>query len=350
MHSIGTNGASLPKPSLSHQIPKTLQEERCTDNKDKEGVGLEAVVSVRRIRPMGVSLLNGPRGSVSPLNDLKTLDVGYPFGDGRSPFRPSPKSWANATTEALAHLRLSGLIPQVPEVPHSAPVRSIPTIVVTSPSPDSTSRVVEADFERVVSGVSLYSLTSTEKTALVPLSEQSQSHASSKPVRYYLPEPDSPTPSNRSTYRQTLERKQAHQNITFAIHPPLSRSDHSAEHEGNGDQKPAPSRVPAQPYRVEGDPGHSKTRQIVPLGDLVRYVPRSPIPGSIRDAPPRASHLSATQTNERQGWLIGYESGYIFPDPPPHRPALLCPVPQSTPPNRRRGMRVTFMEGDVQQL
>jgi hypothetical protein len=346
MHSVGINGVSLPNPPLSNQ-------EWRTDIKDEDEVGVEAIVRTQRIRPVGMSIPNGSQGSASPLKELEIPDVGYASGDGQSPFRPTPESWANATTEALAHLRLSGLIVQVPEVPHSAPTPSLPTIVVTSPSPVSSSRVMEAHSERVAPGVSLYSPSSTKKKALTPPSRQIQSQKSNKPVRYYLPEPDSPISTNGSTNlssQQAREKKPTHQKVNFAIYSPISRSDHLAEHDGNGDQKPALPRAPTRPYQFESDPGHSTTRQIDPPADPLWYAPRSVVPGSISEAPSYTSHLSATHKNERQGSLIGHETGYTFPVAPSHRPGPFLSAPQPTPQNHHRYEYVRVMERGVQEL
>jgi hypothetical protein len=358
-----TNGAPLSPISPSDQAPETFQEASEEGYKDSyeqgdDYVDLERMaVSDRRMKAASKSVRNG---RVSRPVEPEMREVRDASGPGRSLFRPSPESWANATTEALDHLKAIGVIPQVPEVPHFAPSSSPPTIGVTSPSPIPPSRVAEVEisasspFKRVAPGVSLYSPSPTEDNGLSPLSKRFQPQRSSRPVRHYLPESHSSTPSDRLSelpHGRIREQNQMHQNRIVAIYSPTgSSSDHLAEHEGDGDQKPASSRVQTRPYRAERDPEYSTIRQLDPFGDQRRYAARSPIPGSTGGNP----HLTATRAHEKQESLDTDEvalnvTRYAFPDVPSHKPSYLPPAPQHTPQNYRRQEPVALMEEGVHQ-
>jgi hypothetical protein len=302
-----------------------------------------------------------PKGSprnFSRPTQPEVLEARDPSGPWRSPFRPSPESWAYATTEALAHLKATGVISQVPEVPQYAQKSSIPNTGITSSSSDPSSRAAEvhieisadSHFKQVAPGVSLYSPSSSEQTGTTPVSQHFQSQQSNKLVRM---------PSDRSTelpYRRIREKEQANQKRNVTIYSSILSSDYLAEHEEEGDeQKSAPSEPPSRTYRDECSPGYPTSRHIDPLGDPPRYAARSPpIPGSIADASPHIPHLSAIKTHEKQESLTSDETilnlaCYSFPDTPSHRHIHIPPAPQHSLQKRHREEPVAFVEGGVQQ-
>lgn len=347
MHT-GTN--LLSTPSLPDQISENAQKEGCTYNKEAaeaEEVDMEVA---------GMLVPNGSQGSASQPEELEMQEMWASSRDGRPSFCPSPESWADATTKALAHLRLTGMTPQVPEVPQYTSTSSPLSIGVTSPSPPSLSRVADSQvrisasshFDQAIPGVSQSAPSSTGQITLTPLSKRFQSQELSKPTRY-LPEYYSPTPSNRSTEppRQTQEKKQRHQHRYFAIY---SNFDYLTDHEGDGEQKPAQSGVLPRPHQVGGDAGHSTSSQTDPLGDLPRCADRSPILDSVGDNFSCTSSLLATRTNERQGSLTSHETALdmmrdVSPGVPSHRP--LPSVPQRIPHKHRGDEPVAVTEGTM---
>ena len=368
--STDTNGAPLSTISLPDQIPESLQEEGGTDSneEDEQGEELEKLVaSVRRIK---ACISNGSLRNYSRPTDTEMLGARDPPGYGLSPFRPSAESWGNATAEAIAHLEATGVIPEVPEVPevpHFSKKSSLSNNWVTSSSSFSPSRVgefqveisAESHFKQVAPGVSLYSPSPSKQTGLTSLYQTFQSQQSSKPVKHYLPESHSPTPSDRSTelpYRRTREKKQPRQKGNVAVYSPIPGSDHSAEHEEEEkeEQKLALPRAPYRPHRAEGYPGRPASRQKDPLGDPPRYAARSPIPGPTINASPHAPYLPTTQTHEKRWSLTSDDTilnigRYAFPDAPSHSVVRFPFVSQHTPQNRRKEETVVVVEGGTQQ-
>jgi hypothetical protein len=352
---------ALLSPSPSDQILETLREapeEGCTvhDVQEEKDADLERMVtSIKRMKKRGIPIPNESLQSVRSEPEMR--EVRDASGPGRSPFCPSPESWANATTEALAHLEATSVIPPVPKVPNSTSTLSLPNTRATSPSPVPSSRMAEAQvdilasshFNWVAPGVSLYPHRSTRQTGLALVSKQSRSQQSNKPARYYLPEPHPLTPSDKSTepsYGRTHEQRKTHRNRNVAIYWPITSSSSNY-------QEPTQSGGPTQNCRTGSDPEHSITRQIRPPGDRPRDTARSPIPGSIDDAYSRTSHLSVTRTHERQGSLATGETAlgithYALSDAPSHRPVYFS-LPQHIPQNCRRNGPVAVVKGDVQQ-
>jgi len=291
---------------------------------------------------------NGWQGSASRPKGSDMQDTGYSSSDRWTPYRPSPESWANTTTGAFLHLRMTGPIPRAP---HTALTLSLPNVRVVPPSSTSPSRVVEAQveisaslrFEQALPGVSRRPHGPTERTSLTPPSKQFQSQKLRIPVRY-LPESHSPALPNGSTEpppRQTREKKQRHQNKNIAIYSSIS-SDHLVGRKDDSEQKPAPFIVPTRPYLVES-PAKSTTGQIDPL---------DPIPSSIGGVSPYTPRLSAAQINEKHGPLTNHGTspditGYVSPDAPSHTPVHLPPASQHTR-QKRRGA-VVDMESRVRQ-
>ena len=349
--SVQTTDTNGVPPSLSDQIPVSLQEERGTYNYKEEveepEVDLGGIVTkVARIPTW--SQRNFSRPTQSEVPEAKNSS-----SPQRSPFRPSPESWANATTEALAHLKATGVISQVPEVPKYAQTLSPSNIGVTSPSPNGN-RATENDirisaksrFKRVAPGVSLYSPSPSEQNGLIPPSQQIQSQQSSKLVSI---------PSDESTeipYRRTREKRQTYLGKHVANYSPILSPDYSAKYEESDEQKPAQPRASSRSYWAEGSPCHSLSGH---TDDPPRYAAQSPpIPGSIAHSRPHTSHLSATQTHEKQGSLTSDETDldlacYAFPLVPSPRLVHRLLAPQHSPQDRRREDLVSSVGGDVQQ-
>jgi hypothetical protein len=370
IQTIGTNGASLSTLSFFDQIPEALQEEGRTDNNEEKG-GERGEEEEEEEEQQEVRVVADPRArrkkaaGTSGSKEPDMLQVKDSSGPRRSPFRPSPESWANATAEALAHLEATGVIPQVPEIPHFA--RTPPPLNTTNgvtSSPSVSSRdAAEADvdisasspFKQVAPGVSLYSPGTTPRTSFIPPAKRSQS---SKSVKHNLPEPLSPAASDRSTelpYRRTREKRRTNQNRNVVVYSPTASSEYLAEHEDDDRQKPPPSKVPSQPYRDESDGEHSTTGQVDPRGDLPRYTARSSsTSGSITLAPTRPLRLSAARARERRGSRTSDDTvldiaRYDFPDAPPHQLVRPPSASQNIPQNRRREDPVAVMEGGAQQ-
>ena len=352
MRTTDTNGVPFSTSSHSDQIPETLQEEGVTCN-DEEGVE----ESEGRIVTKVTHISNGPQRNFSRPTKAEVLEAKNSSTPRRSPFRPSPESWATATTEALAHLKAAGVISQVPEVSQYAQTLSPSNKGSISPSPN-TSRATENDieipakshFRRVAPGVSLYSPNTSEQTGLIPPSRQSQAQQSSKRV-------GSPS-SDRSTelpYRRAREKRQSYLGKNVAIHLPNLSPNYSAINEESGEQKPAQTRAPSRSYWSEGSPCNSTSGHTDPLGDPPRYAAQSPpIPGSIADSSPHAFHPSATQTHEKQGSITSDETTlnlacYAFPLVPSPRPVHMLPTLRHSPQDRRREELVVSVEKDVQQ-
>ena len=290
----------------------------------------------------GMPVPNGTQESASRPKELgvqEMWDLWWPS------FRPIPKSRADATAKAHVHLRMAGLTPEVPEVPHSASTSSRPRIGAPSRAPTSSNRVVETQVrilasshvERAIPRVPKFAPGSTEQSGLTPLSNRFQSQASSKPAARYLPEFYSPTPSNRSTGppRQTREKKQRHHNGYMAIYSPISSFDH---HESGSKQKLPPSRVLNRPHQVGSV--HYPGRQTNPLP----HADQLPIPGSTGDSSSSTSPHFPTRTNKRRVPLTSREKPLDMthrgsPDVPEDaRPPSPCfaPVPRRIPQRRRR--------------
>jgi len=351
MQTTDTNGVPLSTSSFSDQIPESPQEEEGTETNDDEVEKAEVVLGRMVAKVAAVSQRNFSRPT-----QPEVLEARVSSGLRRSHFRPSPESWANATTEALALLKATGVISQVPEVPkvpkipQSVQTLSLPNTGITSPSPEPFSQVPDAHveisadshFKRVAPGVSLYSPGPSEQTGLTPLSQQFESQQSSKPVR---------TPSDRSTelpYLRTREKGQTRQKRNVAM--PISSSDYVARHEEPDDPKPAPPRAPSRSYWAEDSPGRSTSRPIDPLGDPPQYAAQSPpIPGFIAGVSPYTSHPPAThekhETRTSDETVLNLSS-YSFPDTPSHRLVHIPPAPQHSPQDRRK---VVTVEGDVPQ-
>ena len=343
-----TNGFPLSTSSHSDQIPETLQEEgvTCNNREDSEG----------RIVTKVTCIPNWPQRNFSRPTKSELLETKIPSAPRRSPFRPSPESWANATTEALAHLKATGVISQVPEVPQYAQTLPSPNKAITSPSPNA-SRATENDveisdnshFKRVAPGVSLYSPSSSEQTGRIPPSQQIQAQQSSKRVG---------TPSDGSTelpYRRTREKRQTYMERNVTVHSPILSPDYSAKNEEGGEQKPAQPRAPSRSYWTEGSPCNSTSGHTDPLDDPPRYAAQSPsIPGPRADSSPHTLHPSATQTHEKQGSVTSDETTlnlacYSFPLVPSPRPVHMLPALRHSPQDRRREELVASVEKEVQQ-
>ena len=348
MQTTDTNGIPLSALSHSDQIPKTLQEEG-TPRNDKEG--LED--SEGRIVTKVTHIPSWPPRNFSRPTTSELLQAKNPSTPRRSPFGPSPESWANATTEALAHLKATGVISQVPEVPQYAQTQSYPDKGVTSPSANASHATendieisAKARFKRVAPGVSLYSPSPSEQTGPLPTSQPFQAQQSSKRVG---------TPSDESRelpYRRTREKRQTYLERDVAIHSPI---DHTEINEEVGGQKPAQPRAPSRSYWTEGSPCHSASGHTDPLGDPPRYAAQSPpIPGSIADSSPHTVHPSVTQTHEKQGSVTSDETTlnlacYAFPSVPPPRHVHMLPALRHSPQGLRREELVASVEKDVQQ-
>ena len=341
-----SNGVPLSVSSLSDRNLDSLQEGGAGNN-EEAGVDLGRIAARVPVTPRTP---NSSRRNFSRPMRPEVLEA------RRSPFRPSPESWADATTEALAHLKATGVISEVPEVPQYAQARSSPSIGTISPSPVPPSRGAEnvleisanSHFKRVAPGVSLYSPSPSEQADLISPSQQFQVQQPSKLVR---------TPSDRSTelpYRRTREMKQTHQRRDVTVYSPTLSPDYLARNEDD-EQRPAQPRAPSQPYRDEGSPCHSTSGHADPLDDLPRYAAQSPpIPGSIADSSPHTPHLSASQTHEKQGSLTSDETilnlaCYAFPVVPTHRLVQMLPALQHSPQHRRMKELVASIEVDVQQ-
>lgn len=341
-----TNGAPLSTTSHSDQIPEARREEGVThSNEEEEEMDLERLVAgVRRLK---ASVSNGSLRNFSRPTQPEVIEIKDYSHHGRSPFRPSAASWANATTEALAHL--------VPEVPQLARNKSNLTSEVSSPSPVSPSQVpAESHFKRVAPGVSLYSPSPNEQTDLTPLSQQMQLQQS---VNNYLSETNSPTLSTGSTelpYRRPREKKQTRQKRSVAIYSSIPSSDYLAEHEEDDEEKPVQPRPASRSRRIEGYPEHATGRHTGPLGDLPRYAVRlPPIPGSGSDASPHVPRLVVPKTHLKQESLTSDDSTlnlarYAFPEAPSSRLVHLPPAPRHTPRNHRKEEPMGVVQGNVQ--
>jgi hypothetical protein len=346
-----SNGIPLSTSSFSDQIFETLQEEGGTYNSGEEvDPGERAAIGVVTTR-----IPNSSKRNFSRPTRLGVLEARDPSGPRQSPFRPSPESWANATTEALAHLKATGVISQVPEVPKSAHALSGTTYPSPDPPRSGTENIFEissnSHFKRVAPGVSLYSPSPSEQTGLISPSQQFQVQQSSKLVR---------SPSDRSTelpYRRTRENKQTHQSRNAAVYSPIPSSDYLPKHEEEDEQKPQ-SRAPSRSYRDEGSPCHPTSGHIDPLDDPPRYAAQSPpTPDSIADSPPHTHHHSATKTHEKQGSLTSDETilnlaCYSFPAvpfPTSHRLLHILPALQHSPQNRHMEELVASVEREIQQ-
>ena len=338
--------------SLSDQVSESLQGGGKGNNEEAGGRIGARVPAIARIP-------NSSRRNFSRPMRPEVVEA------RRSPFRPSPESWANATTEALAHLEATGVIsdvpdvpeiPEVPKVPKSAQARSFPIIGTISSSPVPPNRGAEnvleisanSHFKRVAPGVSLYSPSPSEQAGLIPPSQQFQVEQPSKQVR---------TPSDGSTelpYRRTREKKQTHQRRNVTLYSPTLSPDYLARNEDD-EQKPAQPRAPSQPYRAEDTPCHSINGHADPLDDLPRYAAQSPpIPGSTADPSPHTLHLSASKTHEKQGSLASDDTilnlaCYAFPMVPTPRLVQMLPALQYSPQNRRMKELVASIEADIQQ-
>ena len=343
-----TNGAPLSTTSLSDQVPKTPQD---TDNNEEgEEVDPGRVLIAQRLK---ASISNGSLRNFSRPTQPEVIETKGRSYRGRSPFRPSAESWADATTEALTHLKATGVLPQVPEVPQLVRKSSLRSIGVSGPSPVSPSQAqveisTESHFKRVAPGVSLYSPSPSEQNGLTPRSQQIQLHQ--------LSETHSSTPSSGSTevpYWRSREKKQTRQRRNIAIYSSIPSSDYLAEHEDDGETL-LRSRAPSRFHQAEAYPVFSTSRQTGPLGDSPQYAARPlPIPGSISDASPRIPLLSTTKTHEKQESVTSDDSvlnltRYNFPDAP-DRLARLPPAPQHTPRNYRREESVGVVEGLVHE-